>query len=179
MRVQGNDVDDIVYAGVLVLSGKRGVIEGNTVRRIGVEGSEANGNNAYGIALTTRPASDFPTSDFVVESNTVEDVPTWHALDTHGGRSIVFADNTVRGSMRGIFITTDAAGNRPTDIAIRGNMLLSPAPIVSNVAAVTTYNADTVAIVGNTATGWGPGNFYRDFEGLSTRIMFDANVVEP
>jgi len=179
LRLLENEVEDVVYAGLVVLSAAGGTIEGNTVRRIGVQGSEANGGNAYGIALTTLPAGDVPTTDYAVQDNTIEDVPTWHALDTHGGRRIVFAGNTVRRSMRGIFLTTDDAGNRPTDIAVVDNRLLSPAPVDTNLAAVTTYDADTVAILRNRVTGWGTGNFFTDFEDRSTRIVIAENVIGP
>ena len=179
VRLEGNDVHDIVYAGLMVLSGTGGTIEGNVVRRIGVEGAEANENNAYGIVLTTQGTIEPPTVDFAVIGNTVEDVPTWHAFDTHGGSRIAFRGNTVRRSMRGIFITTDEAGHEPTNIAILDNRLLSPAPIDVNLAAITLFRAHIVAITGNTATGWGEGNFLRDFEDRSTRVVVDGNTIEP
>lgn len=179
VHLERNDVHDIVYAGLMVLSGTGGTIEDNVVRRIGVEGAEANENNAYGIVLTTLGTTEPPTVDFSVIGNTVEDVPTWHAFDTHGGSRIAFRENTVRRSMRGIFITTDEAGNEPTNIAILDNRLLSPAPIDTNLAAITLYRAHVVAIIGNTATGWGEGNFLRDFEDRSTRIVVDGNTIEP
>ena len=177
VRLERNQVSDVVYAGLMVLSGAGGTIEDNVVRRIGVEGAEANGGNAYGIALTTQ-GDEPPTVDFLVRGNTVEDVPTWHALDTHGGRRIVFEENTVRRSMRAIFITSDGAGNFPTDIAILRNQLLSPAPIATNLAAVTLYHADVVAVVGNAATGWGKNRFLVDFENLSTRVVVEDNAIE-
>jgi hypothetical protein len=178
IRLEGNDVHDIVYAGLMILSGAGGTVEGNLVRRIGVNGAEANENNAYGIALTTQ-GDETPTSDFWVVGNEVEDVPTWHAFDTHGGRRIVFSGNTVRRSMRGIFVTTDGAGNEPTSITIVENRLLSPAPITSNLAAITLYRARTVSILRNTVMGWGGGNFLRDFEGRSTGVVLDQNTVVP
>ena len=52
LTVTGSTIRDTVYAGVLVISGKGGRIDGNIIQRIGVNGSAANGNNAYGIALT-------------------------------------------------------------------------------------------------------------------------------
>lgn len=178
IRIEGNDVHDIVYAGLMVLSGAGGTIEANLVRRIGVKGAEANENNAYGIALTTQ-GDEPPTADFSVTANEVEDVPTWHAFDTHGGRRILFSGNTVRRSMRGIFVTTDGAGNEPTTITIVDNRLLSPAPIRSNLAAVTLYRARSVAILRNTVTGWGKDNFLRDFQEQSTGVVVEGNTVEP
>lgn len=179
VRLEGNTVRDVVYAGLMVLSGEGGIIAGNVVQRIGVVGADANKDNAYGIVLTAQGEDEPMSTDFTVVGNTVEDVPTWHAFDTHGGRRITFTGNTVRRSMRGIFITMDGTGNPPIDITIVGNQLLDPAPVDSNLAAITLYRADVVAIVGNTATGWGEGNFLRDFEERSTRVVVTDNTVEP
>ncbi len=179
IHLEANDVHDIVYAGLMVLSGTGGTIQDNVVRRIGLEGAEANANNAYGIALTTQGESEPRTRDIVVAGNTVEDVQTWHAFDTHGGQHLVFRDNTVRRSMRGIFITADSAGHDPEDIAILDNDLLSPAPVNTNLAAITLYHARNVAIIGNTAVGWGRNGFLRDSDDASTGVVLDGNTVEP
>jgi hypothetical protein len=179
VHIERNDVRDIVYAGLMVLSGIDGTIQENAVRRIGVRGSEANGGNAYGIALTLRGDREPASSGFVVHGNLVEDVPTWHAIDTHGGNTIVFSGNTVRRSMRGIFLTTDEAGNEPTNITIVDNQLLSPAPVATNLAAITLYRARKVAIVDNYVVGWGEGRFLNDFEERSTRVVVTGNSVEP
>ncbi len=106
--VEGNLITDGVYAGIMVISGQGGRIAGNTVQRIGVVGAGANGNNAYGIALS-RGGGDLATDprsvDIVVSGNLVEDVPTWHGLDTHGGERITWTGNTVRRSRSAIFVT--------------------------------------------------------------------------
>jgi len=174
--VENNDVHDIVYAGIMIISGTGGRISGNTVSRIGVNGAEANGNNAYGIALEDQGLPR--TTDFTVSGNLVTDVPTWHALDTHGGLRIRFAGNTVRGSMRGLFITTSDSG-RPTDITVTGNLFGSPAPVASNLGAVTTYDSRDVTVTGNTAIGWGARNFFQDYKGLSTGLVVSGNAVTP
>ncbi len=179
VRLAGNEVHDIVYAGLMILSGRGGTVEDNDVQRIGVQGAEANGGNAYGIAVTTGAGGEPVSSDIVVQGNTVIDVPTWHALDTHGGSNLVFQGNTVRGSMRAIFITTDTAGNEPSNIAILGNFLLSPAPVTSNLGAITLYRARDVSISENTATGWGRTSFVNDFQAESTDVYIGQNIVQP
>ncbi len=180
VQVTGNRVEDIVYAGVMVLSGGGGRIAGNIVRRVGVAGSEANGGNAYGIALTTGGGDTEPTVDVTVIGNTITDVPTWQALDTHGGRRIVFRDNIVRASMRGVFITMDGAGNQPSDIVVVGNQLLDPPPPLGDrVQAVTTYRANNVVVTRNSVTGWGEGNFFGDFEAASRGLVVVDNDVTP
>jgi hypothetical protein len=174
--VENNDVHDIVYAGIMVISGQTGLVDANTVSRIGVYGAEANGNNAYGIALEDQGLP--VTSDFTVSGNLVTDVPTWHALDTHGGQRITFTGNAVRGSMHGLFITTSDYG-RPTDIVVTGNNFGSPAPVTSNVRAVTTYDSTNVTVTGNMATGWGDDNFFSDYQGLSVGLVVSGNSVTP
>lgn len=178
LQVERNKVRDIVYAGMMVLSGVGGSIHDNIIQRIGLEGASANEDNAYGIAVSLAPGEP-PSSDLTVARNFVEDVPTWHALDTHGGIRIDFVGNTIRRSMRAIFVTTDAAGTQPTDIAVEDNLLLSPWPVTANVAAVTTYRAHDVSIKRNLAIGWGDDNFYRDFEESSTLVTVADNVVIP
>ncbi len=169
--VSGSTIHDIVYAGVLVISGQAGQIQSNLIERIGVHGAAANSNNAYGVALTDQGGS--PTSDIVVRSNTVEDVPTWHALDTHGGQRISFINNTVRRSSRAIFITISPS-SRATDVTVSGNQLLTP--VAYNLEAVTTYDTVAVTITGNTITGWG-GAAIEDYQGRSSRLVVNHNRV--
>jgi len=172
--VSGSAIHDIVYAGILVISGQTGRIENNLIQRIGVRGAAANSNNAYGVALTDQGGS--PTSDFAVSGNTVEDVPTWHALDTHGGQRISFTNNTIRRSSRAIFITISPS-NRATNVLVSGNHLLVPAPVHFNLEAVTTYDTVGVTITGNTITGWG-GAAIQDYQKKSTHLLVRDNHVQ-
>ena len=173
LLVSGSAIHDIVYAGVIVISGQTGRIENNLIQRIGVRGAAANSNNAYGVALTDQGGS--ATSDFAVSGNTVEDVPTWHALDTHGGQRISFTNNTIRRSSRAIFITISPS-NRATDVLVSGNHLLVPAPVHFNLEAVTTYDTVGVTITGNTITGWG-GAAIQDYDGLSSDLSVGYNII--
>jgi hypothetical protein len=70
-QVLRNRVEDAVYAGIMVTSAKGGLVQGNTVRRIGVYGASANSNNAYGIAVSSNNPSVNPQSQDVVWT------PTW------------------------------------------------------------------------------------------------------
>jgi hypothetical protein len=127
-QVLRNRVEDAVYAGIMVTSAKGGLVQGNTVRRIGVYGASANSNNAYGIAVSSNNPSVNPQSqDVVVDANLVEDVPTWHGLDTHAGIRITFTNNVVRGAWRGIFITGDGASRRNNGVTVSGNRIEAPA----------------------------------------------------
>jgi hypothetical protein len=180
--VSGNRIRDIVYAGVMVVSGRGGHVDNNIIQRVGVMGSQANSGNAYGISLSRADGSlaAFPlTSDFTVIGNTVEDVPTWHALDTHGGQRITFSNNTVRRSPRAIFITADGSGRGSAGISVTNNRLGPPAPATTNLAAITTYSSVNVRITGNTASGWPRGKFFIDYLNQSTGLVVSGNNLIP
>lgn len=183
LAIEGNEVHDTVYAGIMVISGTGGRISGNTVSRIGVTGAEANSNNAYGIALEDQglPVS----SDLVVANNIVTDVPTWHALDTHGGHRITFRGNTVRRASRGLFLTSsEASGSKATDITVSGNQILSPDPVTFNLTPITLYAVNGATFTNNTISGWGSSSPtaarpYYDYTGKSSGLSASGNTVNP
>jgi hypothetical protein len=175
--ITGTTVEDVVYTGIALISVTGGRVDGNVVRRVGVRGSEANYGNAYGIIASNQ--GGVVTSDVVINGNTVEDVPTWHGLDTHAGVRISFTNNTVRRTSRALFITADDVGRKSTDITVTGNQFLSPAPVTWNLVTVTTYNTVNVTVTGNTATGWGSAVFFHDFQDLSTGLVVSGNTVTP
>jgi hypothetical protein len=142
-------VHDAVYAGIITTSSTDGLITGGRVERIGMNGSAAaNSDNAYGIALT-RFGDQPKAARITVRGMLVMNVPTWHGLDTHGGLGIIFENNTVIGTYRGIMLTgyggdgNVARGNRieqssrPSDgrgvlvsdnqhYSISGNVIVGP-----------------------------------------------------
>ena len=175
--ITGNRVEDTVYSGIMLVSANGGRVAANTVRRVGVYGSEANYGNAYGIAVS---ATSGPVSqDVVVDGNTIENVPTWHGLDTHAGLRITFSNNTVSGAPRALFITSDGGSRRSTDVVATGNTFLSPSPATTNLITVTTYNAVDVNVTHNNATGWGGAAFFHDYSGMSTGLVVTDNSVTP
>lgn len=160
--LERNTITDGVYAGIMILSGQNGSISGNTVLRIGVRGSDANGGNAYGIALSrgTGDVSESPpTSAVTVSANTVEDVPTWHAFDGHGVAGVTWQANTARGSRFGFFITGSLSTGgmlRALDNNVVGNTVLAPAQD-AGYAIVSVYSTGG-AVRDNTTSGWTPGH---------------------
>ncbi len=176
-RITGNTIEDAVYAGIMDIAGSRDRIDNNVVRRIGVVGASANGNNAYGIAISNDGGT--LSADIVVDGNTVATVPTWHGLDTHAGQRITFSNNTVSGSPRALFITSDSYGRSAAAITVTGNRFLSPLPATTNLDIVTTYDVDGVTITGNTASGWGGSSFLNDYLGMSTGIVMSGNSITP
>ncbi len=176
-RITGNTIEDAVYAGIMDISGSGDRIDDNVVRRIGVVGASANGNNAYGIAISNDGGT--LSRDVVVDGNTVETVPTWHGLDTHAGQRITFSNNTVSGSPRALFITSDSYGRSAANVSVTGNRFLSPLPATTNLDIVTTYDVDGVTITDNTASGWGRASFLNDYLGKSTGIVMSGNSITP
>ncbi len=174
-RITGTTIEDAVYAGIMVISASGGRVDGNVIRRIGVKGSSTKGGNAYGIAVSNEGGA--VSTDVVVDGNRVETVPTWHGLDTHAGVRISFTNNTVSGVMRGVMITSDGSGRRATDVSIVGNRLVNP--LATSQDAVTTYHTVDVRVIGNTASGWGAGNFLSDHQGLSEGLIVADNTVTP
>jgi hypothetical protein len=127
-QILRNRIADVVYAGIMITSARGGLVQGNTVGRIGVYGAGANSNNAYGIAISSNDPSVNPQStDVVVDGNLVEDVPTWHGLDSHAGIRIKFTNNIVRRARDGIYVTGDGAGRRSQDVVTSGNRIEAPA----------------------------------------------------
>ena len=173
-----NLVEDVVYAGIQVLSAVGGTIEHNVIRRVGVTGSEANSGNAYGITVSAI-SSDRQSVDVSVNANLIEDVPTWHGLDTHGGIRVVFDGNTIRGTPRPIFITALASPERSaTDVVIRRNQIPPPSGL-TNLVPITLYATDGATITDNVITGWSTTDPYHDYQGKSTRITASGNIVTP
>ena len=186
--VEANHIYDGVYAGIMVVSGQGGRIANNTVQRIGVVGAAANGNNAYGIALS-RGGGDLATSprsaDIVVSGNTVEDVPTWHAFDTHGGERITWTGNIARRSRSGIFITgsPSPSGMLPSlDNDVNGNTFY--APTGADQYAITSVYSTGGYVRNNTLVGWPTGHEILttsdgDPAATAVNLTISANTITP
>ncbi len=182
VTVADNIVEDVVYGGIMTLSAAGGRIVGNVVRRIGVRGSEANSENAYGIAITRGSGSldaEPPSTDVVVRGNLIEDVPTWEGLDTHAGLRISFEGNTTRRVARPIVITTDADGHRSADIVVTGNRFEEPLAVPRSGIVVIIQSADRVTITSNVVIGWEADAVVHDALGTSTDVTARDNQVTP
>ena len=176
-RITSTTIEDVVYAGIMLISASGARVDGNAVRRIGVHGAAANQDNAYGIGVSNLGGT--LSTDVIVDGNTVESVPTWHGLDTHAGRRITFSNNTVNGAPRALFITSDSYGRNAGSVTATGNKFLSPSPATSNLVTVTTYAVAGATITGNTAKGWGGASFFEDYQNRSTGLVVSGNGVTP
>ncbi|MDA8204227.1 MAG: hypothetical protein M0Z49_16005, partial [Chloroflexi bacterium] len=91
---------------------------------------------------------------------------------------ISFRNNTVSGTPRALFITSDSYGRKSSDIVATGNRFVLPTAATDR-KAVTTYAVTRATITGNTASGWGADNFHRDYLGLSTGLVISGNTIIP
>lgn len=83
--------------------------------------------NAYGFTFTSLSnTSDFvrdPVSvDCEASGNDIRNIPTWHALDTHGGKRIKFKKNNIYNCRRGV-ILTNLVTVGAEDCVVSGNNL--------------------------------------------------------
>ena len=169
LSVDGVHVTGFVYAGIMFISVSGGSITNSVIKNIGVTGWEANNMNAYGIALTDQ--GGVPTSDTTVARNTIDNVPTWEGIDTHGGRRLTIVDNVIHRTNRAIRIVTSGSGV-PQDITISRNTMDKPTrrPDVTNnypyneVGITVEAGALRVTGTGNIFDGW-PKNNHIDTSG--------------
>jgi nitrous oxidase accessory protein NosD len=129
LEVVGCRVDDVGYAGVVLVSCTDAVVRGCTVTEVR---QPAGFVNSYGIAVTrdeTKSLVDSPRSARVtIDGNTVRGVRLWEGIDTHAGQQIVIRDNTVSGCSVGIAVVpcqNDATPQEyvyaPVDVVVAGN----------------------------------------------------------
>ncbi len=137
VTIENCTITDADYAGIAIFSGIGGTISGNTIQRIGMTRTDFSdpgmGNNAYGIMLNRSESSsltsDPPTQNFMVDHNTVTNVPLWMCLNLHGARNITFSANTTGGCPRAIFIAGSPTGSGVTqsaNVTVTGNRLEAP-----------------------------------------------------
>lgn len=95
-HIVNNNIHDVGFTGISVISGTNGVIDGNHI----IDVDPGSGGLRYGIVLSRVWSSphlklaDSPRSKNIrVTNNHVENIPDYVALDTHGGRDLIFSGN--------------------------------------------------------------------------------------
>lgn len=137
VRVIATVIGHCGYGGMQFLSCHTGQIRGNVVESIGPGAS----GNAYGISCThdSRSYAQDPNalangrlaanpfcSDFVIEQNTVQDIPLWTGIDFHGAYDCRVEANKVYNCRNGILVqgssgpAVEFAGSNNTVV---GNMV--------------------------------------------------------
>jgi parallel beta-helix repeat protein len=129
-------IEDADYAGILLISCKHATIQRNTVRRIGYVKDPATGfqgNNAYGISTnrdeTSSLVTDPVSEDVLIDSNTIDWVPLWQGINTHGGKDHTISNNTVSHCPRGIFLAgspTPPGTTQCVNLTVDSNNIYTP-----------------------------------------------------
>ncbi len=156
----------IVYAAVMGLSVSRWRVLGNRITDIvGVGSGEGYGvsfnRDGSSASVVTHP----PCEDCAANDNIVQDIPTWEALDTHGGRRITFANNLIVSCLYGINASPiPAVPVVPEDITITGNVIVSgalsadPRRAIGSGGHDSSDKAKSVVVANNVVRGYGPNS---------------------
>lgn len=154
-------IHDVGYAAVNVLSSYDAKITGNTIHTI----TPGTAGNAYGVTLSSR-TGQLPPTRFIVDSNTIRNIPLWEGIDTHGGYDGVFSNNVVVGCKIGIVVTRDDNSVAPARVQVIGNTITKGDITFGNTSfGIVVAGTDddltaalSVVVCGNTISGMGVGN---------------------
>jgi parallel beta-helix repeat protein len=195
-------IEDADYAGIDIWSGIGGTIQRNKVSRIGYSRTDFTDgaflNNAYGI-LTNRNESSSLVTDPVSENvtitnNTVDWVPIWMGINTHGGKNHTFSNNTVSHCPRGIFMAgspTGAGTTQCVNLTVTGNSIYAPvskAGGTSDLEGILYASVSTISITNNGVQYNTPDPYaggvigspgYFDYQNLSTGETISGNFLIP
>ena len=139
-RILNSRITSITYAGIAGLSSEDIKVDGNYIGQIGI----GIVGDAYGCFIDRNEAdlATYPLSkNCSMTNNTVEDVPNWHGLDTHGGQHFVFSNNIIRNCHRAINVTG-------TDNALNVETWGPRFCVVTNNTITATYTANAISLNG-------------------------------
>lgn len=114
VTVTNTNIEDIGYAGIGGFSVSNFNVDKSHIKAIG-PGTDG---NAYGVFFSRKGSKSdlgqYPRSkDSSVTNSTIEDIPLWEALDTHGGENITFNHNKIRNAKVGIaFVNATGDGKK-------------------------------------------------------------------
>ena len=114
VTVTNTNIEDIGYAGIGGFSVSNFNVDKSHIKAIG-PGTDG---NAYGVFFSRKGSKSdlgqYPRSkDSSVTNSTIEDIPLWEALDTHGGENIMFNHNKIRNAKVGIaFVNATGDGKK-------------------------------------------------------------------
>jgi hypothetical protein len=152
IRARQISVQSIGYAGILGYSVED--FDG-----VGFTGDTFHGErwsdelNAYAISFTSRQDSndterDPPSRRCSYRSGSVANLPTWHALDTHGGHNISFSDFEMRNVRRAVAIThrgtASAEDCEVRNIRTINDLPFSPSDFLARRRSSPTFNSNGV-----------------------------------
>jgi len=173
--IQNNHIEDVTYAGIMVISGYRGLIADNFVVDVGDPETGSPLNNAYSIAVTSYEGLPY-SGDIIIRDNVVRKSPIWAGIMNHGGFRVLVDSNEVydadfayantwtegaqgSGSDHTLFINNYAENAPRNSLWLVGddNQLTEEAQAIgnrfSNSASMVVYNQNNATITWNSATG--------------------------
>lgn len=188
VSAQNCNIHDIDYAAIMGLSLMNALFTKNKVTNVGLNrnsnfkpGDDTGNLNCYGIAVTNNSGSPV-SSNCTISFNTVDNIPCWEGIETHGGAGIKFLDNTITRCNRPIRLT-NSGGVRPQNCEISRNAISQPTKrpdVINNYpyneTAVTVYGCDHTRGVDNHVDGFPTGNAISS-EGGSTDTIITGTVV--
>lgn len=168
INIVSSKIERIGYAGIGGMSVSNMHISKTKIKGL----SPGTGGNAYGVYFSRKKTSpnltEIPRSEncSAIEC-VVEDNLIWEALDTHGGQSINFINNTIKNCKTGIAIVgaenvDSSVIYAAKDCKIHGNTIYGNGTGMGivvkgggSVVGTASEHADRISIVGNSVTGSG------------------------
>jgi len=163
--VSENRIRRIGYEAVACLSCDDVIVSRNSIRSVKPGAVDDMGiHNAYGIYfshLEVHPTANNPSCNrCIADTNVIQDIPDWEALDCHDGSSITFSNNVIKNCRLGIHAGGVYGGSEAmTNITIVGNSLhaadarhLHYGIVVSGTP---THYALNVVVANNNVSGYG------------------------
>ncbi|MFC1770987.1 right-handed parallel beta-helix repeat-containing protein [Candidatus Margulisiibacteriota bacterium] len=128
-RIINNNIYNCYYAGIAMHSSLEGLVNKNNIHDITADNKY--GSNCYGIQTSKHNGTEEkrPVSKkIIISENIIRNIPTWEALDTHGGTSISFINNIIENCRIGIMTGSyNVKGEKrgPRRCTIKGNIIYS------------------------------------------------------
>lgn len=172
-RVEGSNLHDLGRFGVFMFGGEDNRIWFNKIKSIKPgNGGVAPFINSYGFSFSCDVSeAGFPKSkNCLAAFNVIDDVPTWEAMDIHGGDGIDILFNTVTDCMIGLFAGPASGSNNVAldNCRIHGNRMKTSTTyrrggiIVAPTYSVGTVYGKNIQVTQNTIDGFGKNQAAHD-----------------
>jgi parallel beta-helix repeat protein len=158
--IQGCRMDNLRFAGVLVIGGQNVRVNDNRINNItGI----ASGGLAYAVTFTSDATilvsgGGIISKDCEACDNVISSILTWEALDTHGGENITFANNVIRNCALPIEVTEVVKPSptnyiAPKSVTVSGNTIDNTSVGAGALFGISVNGAASYPAIGVTVTG--------------------------
>lgn len=157
--IENNVLRDGQYAGIMMISGKVGLISNNYVDSLLQTSPQV---NSYGITVTDMDNDEASRSAFVdIVHNYVSNVKSWAAYDTHSGHAIKFLGNTAWNCWLGINVVPGNSDRlfAPRDCIVADNIVVRVDTPTQNAGIVFSGRAPSLL-----TSGYMSGNVIRGYD---------------